>query len=100
MHDARSELPDLRMIQHLGPIVAPVPYRRIGRHHLHLAGVVGMKQIERRPRIATLGNAQPTVIVSGVQNERETIVDGGDELVGLSSDDCEGLEAGTIRPLP
>jgi hypothetical protein len=41
--------------------------------HLHLAGVVGMQQIERRPRIATLPNAQPSVHSRRMQDERETI---------------------------
>jgi hypothetical protein len=64
-----------RRIQHLRTIIAPVADRRVGGRHLHPAGVVGMQQIERRPRIATLENAEPTVIVPGVKDEGETVMD-------------------------
>jgi hypothetical protein len=60
-----------------------------------------MQQLKWRSRIAALViDAQPTVIVSGMQDESEAIVNLRDELVGFGGDDCEGLEVSTIRPLP
>jgi hypothetical protein len=41
-------------IQHLWTIVAPVPYGRLSWRHLHAGGIVGVKEIERRSRIAAL----------------------------------------------
>ena len=59
-----------------------------------------MQQIEWGPRIATFGNTQPAIIVLGMQDQRETVMDGGDEFLGLRRDDCESLKAGAVRPLP
>jgi hypothetical protein len=56
--------------------------------------------IERRPRIATLGNPKPAVVVSRVQDQGEAIVDLCDEFVGFGRDQGEGLEPGSVRPLP
>jgi hypothetical protein len=64
-------------IKHLWPIVAPLAYGGVRGRHLHPGSVVGVQQVQRRPRIATLGNAEPTVIVPGVQDEGVTVMDGG-----------------------
>lgn len=59
-----------------------------------------MQQIEGRPRIVTLGDAKPAVVVSRVQDQGEAIVDLCDEFVGFGRDQGEGLEASSVRPLP
>jgi hypothetical protein len=35
-----------------GPLLRQLPTAGLARRHLHLAGVVGMQQVERGPRIA------------------------------------------------
>jgi hypothetical protein len=55
-------------IEHLRAIIAPVADCGIGGGHLHPVSVVGVQQIDGRPRIATLGNAKPAIVVSGMQD--------------------------------
>ena len=58
-----------RRIQHLWTIVAPVPYCWVSWRHLHASGIVVVKEIERKPRIASVvADTEPAIIVSGVQD--------------------------------
>jgi hypothetical protein len=59
-----------------------------------------VEEVEGWARIATVRYAKPAVVVPGVKDKREAIMDLSYEFVGFSGDDCEGLEAGTVRPLP
>jgi hypothetical protein len=92
---------DFGRIQHLRPVFAPVADSGVGRLHCHLVGVVGVQQVKRWPRIAALViDTQPTVVVSRVQDESETVMDLRDEFIRLRRYDCEDLEVGAVRPLP
>jgi hypothetical protein len=60
-----------------------------------------VKQIERRPRIApVVPDTEPAIIVSGVQNKGETIMNLGDKLVRLRGDQSKGLQSSTVGSLP
>ena len=88
-------------IKHLRPVIAPVADGRVSRFHNHLVRVVGMEKVERRARVASLVvDAEPAVIVARVQDEGKTVVDLRDEFVGFGGNQGEGLEVGSVRPLP
>jgi hypothetical protein len=87
----------LRPVEHLGAVVAPVADGRVGWRHLHLAGVVWVKQVERGARITdVIVNAEPSVIGLGVEDERETIVDGGDAMIEIHQDAGHGGIVGRL----
>jgi hypothetical protein len=91
----------LRPFQHLRAIVAPVADGGVGGCHLHLAGVVRVEKVQGRAWVAALViDAQPAVLVPGVQDESETVVDRGHEFIGFRCNDRKGPKAGTLGPFP
>jgi hypothetical protein len=60
-----------------------------------------MEKVERRARVHSPGvDAEPAVVVPGVQDENKTIVNLREEFVRFGGDQGVCLEAGTVGLLP
>jgi hypothetical protein len=80
----------LGAIQHRWTIIVDIADQPVRWRHAHAVRFVRAQKVDRRPGLVAV--VRPSVIVTWVQDDWHAVVDGLHQLVGLCSEDGEGVQ--------